>query len=252
MRLDRLNEIEQFIMQKNTASLEEISQRFGVSLNTVRRDVHEILKRGKLKKVYGGVAANLSGTPLPMSVRAAANRDAKQKIGQLAATLIPDGSTLFLDSGSTTVCVLPFLTEKSNITIVSHSLPALYEASQFSNLRVIALGGVYSDPTASYVGASTLEALSRINLDMVLIAATGVSLEKGLTNTTYFEADIKRLVTSRNSNIVLLADHSKFDHAAPITFCDFDQISALVSDQAPPQAYQDCLKSQGALLLYEE
>lgn len=252
MRLDRLNAMEQYVLQNGTASLDDLANRFEVSTNTVRRDLAELLARGQIKKVYGGVSACTTQVPLPMSVRAERCREAKREIGRLAAELVSDNSTVFLDSGSTTVCLLPHLANKSNITIITHSLSALYEASKYPELRVIALGGLYSVSTSSYVGVSTLEMLSRMSIDLVFIAATGVSLERGLTNTTYFEAEIKRSVAEHNKQIILMADRTKFDHSALFTFCEFSDLSAVVTDQRLPEHYMECIERRGIRLLCVE
>ena len=238
MRVERLHDMEQYVLQKHTASLEELAEKFHISLNTVRRDVQELLKRGQLKKVYGGVSAFNAKASLPLSVRAERQYAEKNAIGRLAATLVPDHTTVFLDSGSTTVHLLPYLVNKRNITLITHSLSALYEAAKYPNLNVIALGGQYSPSTASYVGASTLQTLSAMSIDMIFVAASGVSIEQGMTNNTYFEAELKRSVTSKNKNIILMADHTKFDSSALFTFCDLSRISTVVSDTLLPETYR--------------
>jgi len=249
MRLNRLNAMEQYILQNGTASLEDLSTRFNISTNTVRRDLAELLARGQIKKVYGGVSASAAQVPLPMSVRAERAREEKREIGRLAAELVNDHTTVFLDSGSTTVCILPHLAAKSDITVITHSLGALYEASKYPELRVIGLGGLYSASTSSYVGVSTLEMLSRMSIDMIFIAATGVSLDRGLTNTTYFEAEIKHSVVEHNKQIILMADHSKFDHTALFTFCEFKDLSAVVTDKRPAKPYMESIEHYGIRLL---
>ena len=255
MRIDRLNRIEQYVIQQETASLEELSATFGVSMNTIRRDVKELLDRGVLQKVYGGVAVKpvvQTALPLPMSIRASQLPDAKQEIGRLAATLVQDNSSIFLDSGSTTPNILQHLQDMSRVTLITHSLSALYEAARYPNLNVIALGGAYNPDTASYMDIASLDALSRMTMDTIFIAATGVSLENGLTNTTFLEAEIKRLVVQRGKKVVLLADHTKFDHSSIITFCNFKDLSCVVTDRLPSQAYLDAMKAYNIQLLCPE
>ena len=249
MRMNRLNEMEQYILDHGTVSLDTLSEHFEVSTNTVRRDLNELTARGHVIKVYGGVSARDDTGPLPMVVRAATNSSSKQQIGRLASGLVNDNDTIFLDSGSTVLCMLPHLAKKDGITIVTHSLSAMYEASKYPTLQVIALGGLYNQTTSSYVGISTLEALSRISTDAVFIAATGVSLERGLTNTTYFEAEIKRKVVQCSSKIILLADSSKFGKSSTISFFPFDQLYAVVTEQKPPKEYMNAIKKANIQLL---
>lgn len=252
MRLDRVNEMEQYVLRRGTASLEELSGEFQISLNTVRRDVTALLTRGRIRKTYGGVAALESAGPVPMTVRAAKNREGKQRIGALAAGLVSDGQTIFLDSGSTVLAMLPHLAARRDVTIVTHCLCALYEAAKYPNLKVIALGGLYSPSTNSFVGISTLEALDRISVDTVFVAATGVSLDRGLTNTTYFEAEIKQRVVQRGRKVILMADHTKFDSVSTISFYEFKNLAAVVTDQRPAPAYLDVIAANHIQLLWDE
>jgi len=252
MRLNRLNEMERYIIDEKTVSLEHLAEHFQISINTVRRDLNELLERGHISKVYGGVSAISSVTPLPMSVRASRNNDAKQKIGRIAAGLIRDNDTIFLDSGSTVLCMLSHLASRKNITVITHSLSVMYEASKYPALQLIALGGLYNHTTYSFVGISTLESLSSIAPRAVYIAATGVSLEHGLTNTTYFEAEIKRKVVQNCDNIILMADNSKFDYSSTISFYPFENLSTIVTDKKPPKKYMEAIRQNNISLLYED
>ncbi len=231
--------MEQYVLNHGTASLEELCHTFDVSMNTVRRDVADLLERGRLRKVYGGVSADTRlPSVIPLSERAQKNEAAKQTIGRLAASLVQDSMSVFLDSGSTTIQILPHLAEKRNVTVISHSMIALYEAAKYPDLHIIALGGLYNPTTSSFVGPNTLNDLSKMTMNLAFLAATGVTLDRGLTNTTYFEVEIKQTVARQNQNLVLMADHSKFGNNALLSFCAFDRLSAIVTDQPLPGEYQ--------------
>ena len=128
VRVDRINRMERYILENESVSLTDLAEHFDVSINTVRRDIGELLARGRVRKVYGGVAAslpseNLTGPQLlPFAKRAVMNSAEKQLIGSLAAPLVRDNSTVFLDSGSTVACMLPYLAQRQGLTIVTHSL----------------------------------------------------------------------------------------------------------------------------------
>jgi DeoR family myo-inositol catabolism operon transcriptional repressor len=145
------------------------------------------------------------------------------------------------------------LSNKEDVTIVTHSLIALYEASKYPNLYIIDLGGVYNHSTASFVGFSTIEVLSRISVKLIFIAATGVSLEHGLTNSTYFEAELKHHLSQRSAQIVLMADHSKFGYSAAVSFLDFSDLDAIVTDSPIPPSFMDAVRKDNIqLLIYND
>jgi DeoR family myo-inositol catabolism operon transcriptional repressor len=242
--------MEQYILDHGSSSLEELCQQFNVSMNTVRRDIADLVQRGHLKKVYGGVSAGTRPPAvIPISERSLRNDDGKQAIGKLAATLVQDNMSIFLDSGSTTMRILPYLAEKRNVTVITHSLMALYEAAKYPSLHVIALGGMYNYVTSSFVGANTLDELSKMAINLVFLASTGVTLERGLTNTTYFEVEVKQSVAKQNKNLVLMADHTKFGHDALLTFCSFEDLTAVVTDQPLPNSYMSVIHRLGIQLL---
>lgn len=250
MRAGRLATMEQYILGKENVSLEELSNHFGISLNTVRRDILELQNRGNIRKVYGGVSSNLVNRPLDFSIRKNKNSEAKRIIGQLAAGFVSDGSSIFIDSGSTTPNLLPYLSEKNGVTVITHSLTAMYEAATHTNLNLIALGGIYAPSTSSFAGISTLDALSRLSIQTIFISASGVNLENGLSNNSYLEAEIKRSVVQRCNRVILMADQSKFDQTAVISFCSFAQLYAIVTNCAPSAKYIEAIERNNIKLIY--
>lgn len=251
MKISRLNSIEQYVIAKETATIDELCDVFGVSKNTIRRDLNELEARGHIAKVYGGVTAVSSAGPVPMPVRSGLHPADKTLIGRLAAQEVEDGDTIFVDSGTTTVCMLRYLAAKKRITIVTHSLGALAEASKYENLNVISLGGIYSRPTDSFVGLSAFEALSAMKINKAFMAATGVSIENGMMNTTFLEAEIKRGVVQRAAHIFLMADGSKLGRDAVISFCRLEELDGFVTDRRPPAPYMDFFEAHKVRVRYE-
>ena len=252
MRLDRLNSIEQYILQEGTVTWESMAAHFGVSVNTIRRDIKELIARGTIRKVYGGVSSVNANAPVAIQERQVRNIEDKKKIGRLAAEFVQPGQTIFLDSGTTTPCLVPHLSGMENVTIVTHSLPVLNEASHYPSLQVISLGGFYNATTGSYGGISTLNYLSRIAADTVFIAATGVSLEHGLSHKAFFEAETKRKITECGKKIILMADHTKFGNSSAITFMDFDRLDGIVTDVRPAQEFLDAAANAGIIVVWDD
>lgn len=236
MRIERLNDMEQYIFKHGASSLEELCQYFDVSMSTIRRDIAVLSRRSGIEKVYGGVVAD--ERPPATLVRRSYEDGSKAAIGRLAATLIQDGMSIFLDSGTTTLCLLPNLSGKKNVTVISHNLQALCEAAEYPSLRVIALGGAYDPTSASFVGGNISEALSKMSIDLVFLSSDGVTLERGLTSATYSAAAIKKSVIQRNKRLILMAESAKFGHDALLPFCGYEELSAVVTDRLLPEKYR--------------
>ena len=251
MKISRLNSIEQYVISKETVSIDELCEVFGVSKNTIRRDLNDLEARGHIAKVYGGVTTVGSPGAVPMPVRSGLNSADKNQIGILAASEVQDGDTIFIDSGSTTVCLLRYLASRKRVTVITHSLNAMSEASKFENLSLISLGGIYNAATDSFTGLSTFEALSGMTINKAFMAATGVSLESGMTNTTFLEAEIKRGVVQRASSVYLMADSSKLDKSAVISFCQLADLTAFITDRCPPEKYLRFFREHDSRVLYD-
>ena len=174
----------------------------------------------------------------------------KNLIGRLAAGEVNDGDTIFIDSGTTTLCMLRYLTGRKKLTIVTHSLAAMAEASKYENLSLICPGGIYSPPTDSFVGLSTIEALSNMRINKAFMGATGVSLTAGMTNTTFLEAEIKRAVVHRADSIYCMADSSKIGREAIVTFCHLKDLTGFITDREPAKEYVSLCKQENIKLRF--
>ena len=243
MKVSRLNSIEQYVISRETVSIDELCEVFGVSKNTIRRDLNELEQRGHITKVYGGVTATVPSGAVPTPIRSGLNQIDKSLIGRLAAEAVADGDTI--------LCLLRFLVAKKRITIITHSLGALSEASKYDNLNIISLGGIYSPTTDSFVGLSAIEALSSMRINKAFMGATGVSLTAGMTNTTFLEAEIKRAVVHRADNIYGMVDSSKIGKEAIVTFCHLKDLTAFITDCEPPKEYVDLCNAENVKLRYE-
>jgi DeoR family myo-inositol catabolism operon transcriptional repressor len=230
--------MEQYILQTGTSSLEELCRHYRVSMSTIRRDIAELIRRNRVEKVYGGVTRGSLGSYAEAnSVGSSDVESASSRKGQLAASFVHEGMSVFLDSGAAGLSLLPQLAKKRNITVISHSLTVLSEAARYPSLNVIALGGIYNNESASFSGKSALDELAKMSIDLVFLTADGVTLERGLTSSSYTEIEVKKNVAKWNRDLVLLAGGAEFGKNALITFCEIGRLRAIVSDQAIPHEF---------------
>ena len=190
MKNIRLDLMEQYIIQKDTVSMEDLQQHFDTSINTIRRDVALLIKKGTIEKVYGGVCARKNEQLTPFDVRTIKHPEAKMRIGRRAAALIEDGDTIFLDSGTTTLHIIQSLADKQNVTIITHNLHAIMAAMPYPNLAVIILPGQLLRKTSSFTGLETVRSLKAYNIKTAFMAATGLSLAGGVTNSSPLEYEL--------------------------------------------------------------
>lgn len=249
MRNIRLDLMEQYIIQKDTVSMEELQKHFDTSMNTIRRDVAMLMKKGTIEKVYGGVCARKSEQLTPFDVRTIKHPEAKLLIGRQAAALVEDGDTIFIDSGTTTLHIVPNLGDKQNVTIITHNLNAILAAAPYPNLTVIILPGQLLRKTSSFTGLETVRFLRAYNIKTAFMAATGLSLTGGVTNSSPFEYELKMTAMERSNKSYLLIDSHKFGETAMLTYAQLNQFAGVITEASPEESYISAIANAGTKLI---
>jgi len=234
MKLSRLVQIEQYILNNQTVSIDQLCDEFGISKNTVRRDINELDKNGSIKKVYGGVTA-VKNSAVPFEERDIKNKSEKLAIAEAAAAEICDGDIIYIDSGTTVPNVVQFL-ENKNITILTNSLNAVLNALPFPDINVISLGGTLTRKTNSFNGIN-LSSFKDLNINKAFMASTGITIVNGLTNSFPLEYEVKKTIIEKSREVFLLVDHTKFGVCSLMTYCRLDAVDHIITDKKPPEEY---------------
>ena len=249
MKADRILEMERLILQKGAATMDELREHFDISMNTVRRDVVELLKRGTVEKVYGGVCARRNEQVLtPYEVRRRGSEEAKAAIGKRAAQLVEDGDIIFIDSGTTTLHMIDHLSHLRELTIITNNLEAINRALPHENITIIALPGQVRRKTRSFTGDDAVHYLQRFNISKAFMASTGLS-SHGVTNSSPMEYEIKKCAVAGAETTVLLLSRTKFGVTGLMTFAQLEDFSILVTDEAPTADQQQYLAGKKTKLI---
>ncbi|MBC1937721.1 DeoR/GlpR transcriptional regulator [Listeria grandensis] len=237
MKEKRLQLVEKFIHEKGTTSLDELCEHFDVSKNTIRRDINKILENGTIQKVYGGVRTT-SERLIPFENRDHANQEEKQIIGEIAATYVEEDEIIFIDSGTTTRNMMAFLPRNINVTLLTNNLDVINAAATMENINLIIIGNNYKRKTKSFVGTDDSNTIEKYNVNKAFMAATGVSITHGLTNSDLLEYEIKKRIVAKAEKVFLLADHSKYEKSTLLTYCALEEVSVIVTSQPLSEEYR--------------
>lgn len=247
MKEKRLQHIEEYIHSLGTVSLDELCEHFQVSKNTIRRDVDKIIEKGTIQKVYGGVTS-ISHNLVPFENRDNTNQLEKVAIGKCAAQFIEDHDLIFIDSGTTTRNIVNSLPRLTKLTILTNSLDVINAVSDLEYVTLLTIGNHYMSKTRSFVRTDDLHMLDKYNINKAFMAATGVSITNGLTNSDILEYEIKRRIAEKAHSIYLLADASKFGKATLLTYAKLSEVDVIVTSDALPEEYSlFCEKNKIAL-----
>ncbi len=257
MRVSRLDEIEQYLNERRSATIEELCEEFNVSKNTIRRDLDELVSRGSVKKVYGGaVSLETRNTVSPdvttlvsFQERMDRNADSKQLIAALAATKVLDHSTIFVDSGSTTVNIVDHLKDSVDVTLITGSIAAINKAMNYPNINLIAFPGILKRNTASLYGSAAVEFLETYNIDCAFMACTSISIKSGVCNSSVEEYYVKKAALRKSIHHYLLADSSKLGKTSLLTYADINEFDSIITEKLPSKDFREYCSERGCSIL---
>ena len=224
--LDRLGTVR----EKGYMTTQELAEKFGVSVSTVRRDLSELNRRGMVSVSKNGVVP-ISETIVdtPVSFRSTVNTQAKELIAQNALQLVSSGSMIFLDSSSTVLQMVSGLRSMRNIVVVTNSLPV---AARFqgSSVPVHLIGGEMSALSKGFFGPAAEETLRRFNFDLAFFSPVAVTPLGFAAETTANAASLRRAAMEQTQNAVLLFDRSKIGLTRPYNIAHLDAFRYLITD----------------------
>ncbi|WP_276354523.1 DeoR/GlpR family DNA-binding transcription regulator [Cohnella caldifontis] len=209
-----------------------LAEELRVSTETIRRDLERLDREGRLKKVYGGaVKVEADSIELPFDVKTALQSREKAAIGKLAASLVKNGDTVMLGNGTTTIEIIRNLGESRDVTIVTHSTPALLLALDAFPGKVIFIGGEVNKRQKSAEGPLAEMLLNQLRVNKAFLSAGGVSLADGVTDYELAEASISRKMMERADETVFLIDSSKFGNTTFANVCSLDDVYTVITDR---------------------
>lgn len=249
LRNARLDEMENMVLNKGTVSLKELSQAFQISINTVRNDVENLLQRGRLRKVYGGVASLATDqTLVEYVIREDKSTGLKRELCKKAASLVDDGDSIYLDSGTTTIHMVEYLKHKKNLKVVTNNIVVISMLLSCDDIQVLGIGGKVNNKTKSFASPESLAMLEYYNIQKAFMAATAVNIRNGAMNSAFDERSIKQKIVEKAEQVYLLADSTKFGKNALLTYCTLEELDAIVTDSAPGE-YKALFEEKGIRLI---
>jgi DeoR/GlpR family transcriptional regulator of sugar metabolism len=235
----------ELVMSEGTMRIEEITERFGISLMTAHRDLNELVNRGLLRKTRGIVSAAPTSLIESSDVyRAGRQLAEKRAIAEAAAALVEPGQAIFFDDSTTVHELVPLLAARVPLTAITNSLSLINELKGVTDLTLIGLGGQYANWCNAFLGPVTTGEIRRLRADCVFLSMAAItdgmvfhqSPEMVETKRAMFESAAKR---------VLMADHSKFERRALHAMCALDDFDVVVVDDGTPPLTIERMKATG-------
>lgn len=246
MKADRQLSILSILQRERSAEVGRLSQELGASKVTIRRDLLELERQGLIRATRGGAVLNQGATYEPgYLAKIGQEPEEKARIAKVAAAMNAPGDTLLLDAGTTTAALARALVGMRDLTVISNSLTVANVLTRHRGMRFIMVGGTFRDVSQAFLGRQAEDALRGIRVDRVFLATEAMDVGLGLEVPDDSDASVKRVMVECGREIVVLADHTKFDLQRLFTFAPWQRVHRLVTGREAADSHVQAVRQHG-------
>ena len=227
---ERQRSILEWVHKQEHVEVEDIAQRFGVTTQTIRRDINKLCEQGLLRRRYGGVSLPASVVTSPIEDDRVHNLLVKQRMAKRIAADIPEGATVSLGVGSTIELVAQALIYHKSLRILTNNLSVASALSRNPDIEVIVSGGQYRHNDHDVVGQEVTNFFSSFITDFGIISTGSMDLQNGLMDRDIREAEVSRAIIANTRTRMLVADHSKWTLNAHCKVASFKYVDRFYTD----------------------
>lgn len=236
----------EMVRMHGSASVEQLADQLGVTLQTVRRDVQRLAETGMLTRFHGGVRVPSSTVEnLAHRQRESLNAEGKARIARAVAQRVPNGCSLILNIGTTTEAIARALLQHKRLRVITNNLNVAAILSGNTDCEVIVAGGVVRPRDRGIVGEAALDFIRQFKVDIALIGISGIEPDGSLRDFDYREVRVAQTIIAQAREVWLAADGSKFNRPAMVELATLSQIDWLFTDESPPEPFPALLAKAG-------
>jgi DeoR family glycerol-3-phosphate regulon repressor len=244
----RQTDIVALAKSEGRVSVEGLADRFGVTPQTIRKDLNDLCERGVLQRYHGGAILASGTANLGYEARRKLATEEKRRIGLKAASLIPDSSSLLINIGTTTEQVAAALRSKHGLLVITNNMNVANILQGYEQIEIIVAGGVVRHLDGGVVGEAAVDFIRQFKVDYAVIGTSAIDEDGTLLDFDYREVKVAQAIMNCARRSILVADRMKFDRTAPVRIGHISQLDYFVTDAQPPQRLCDlCRDSEVAI-----
>lgn len=242
---ERHEKILQMLKEKKRVEVQELSELFEVSEDTIRRDLRIMEQKGKVHRTYGGaILPDKVNSYENFIVRENIQNDVKQSIASLAQSFIQERDTLLLDGSTTVAKIVPLLSGYKNLTVITNSITIAYDIlHQCPNINLHVIGGIVRNDIGNSISIESLKDIEKLYVDKVFLSACSISLKGELTTPIIEDAHVKKAMLNAGREVYILADSSKFGQKSLMEFGKIKPEYTIISDSDLPDEINEDLQA---------
>jgi DeoR/GlpR family transcriptional regulator of sugar metabolism len=244
-QLARRQLIAETVMAEGTVRIEDLTERFGISLMTAHRDLDELVGKGLLSKTRGIVSAAPTSLVEASDVYRSSRQSAeKHAIAQVAASYLEPGQAVFFDDSTTVLQLVPYLSTKVPLTAITNSITLMNELKGMRDLTLLGLGGQFHNWCNAFMGPVTTAEIRKLRADRVFLSMSAIT-DGMVFHQSPEMVETKRAMFDSAAMRILLADHTKFERRALHAMCSLDAFDVVIVDDGTPPRLIETMKSGG-------
>ncbi|OYU41461.1 MAG: DeoR family transcriptional regulator [Pseudorhodobacter sp. PARRP1] len=230
----RQTEIVEIARADGRVVVEDLAQRFDVTLQTIRRDLTELADSGLLDRVHGGAVLRTGVSNLGYDERRTMNEAAKAAIARACAAAIPDNCSIIINLGTTTEAVARALLHHSNITVITNNMNVANILVANPGCEIMVAGGAFRRSDGGLVGELTTQFFEQFKVDYAIIGASALDGDGDLLDFDLAEVRVSKAIIRQARRVFLVCDHSKLGRSAPARLASLAEITEMFTDKPLP------------------
>ena len=240
----RHESILKLLKERDSISIEELVEHYKVTPQTIRRDLTHLAKLNKLRRHHGGASVVSSIQNMAYQTRKIMDLEAKQKIAQHLVSMIPNGSSLFINIGTTTETIAKALLSHENLKVVTNNLNVAAILGVKKDFSVLIAGGEVRHRDGGIIGETTEDFINQFRMDFGIIGISGIEENGSLLDFDYREVRVAQAIIKNSRKVLLAADNSKFGRCAMVRLGNISQADDFITDAKPPKSILTLLSEQ--------
>jgi DeoR family glycerol-3-phosphate regulon repressor len=245
----RQSDILNIARSSGRVTVEDLARRFEVSAQTIRKDLNDLCDRRSMTRVHGGAIIASGVENLAYEARRFVAADEKKAIGAAAAAQIPNGSSLFINIGTTTEEVAGALTGHEDLLVITNNLNVAMQLYRHPRIEVIVAGGTVRRADGAVIGSTANNLITQFKVDYAIIGASAIDEDGALLDFDYREVQAAQAIIANARSVMLVADSTKLQRSAPVRIAHLSQIQTFVTDLPLPAGLQSICAARGITVI---
>ncbi len=241
----RQNQILSLARQLGTVIVEDLAERFDVTPQTIRKDLNELCNDRLLARTHGGAMLTSGVQNMAYEARRQISAIEKQAVGQLAAKLIPNNCSLFINIGTTTEEVARALVHHEGLLVITNNIHVATILMHLPHIDVMIVGGLVRRSDGAVLGEQAVDLISQFKVDHAVMGVSAIDDDGALLDFDYREVRAAQAIMQNSRNVILVSDSMKFSRSAPVRMGHLSQVDVFVTDKPPPETIIELCKHQG-------